>query len=92
MRLRLTRPAASQLDQALAYIDRRNRQGARKVQQRLQAAMELRGQHPFAGSITARPGVRRLIARPYPYAITYCVAADEIVILGIRHAARQPQP
>ncbi len=29
---------------------------------------------------------------PYPYAITYRVAADEIVILGVRHAARKPRP
>jgi len=32
------------------------------------------------------------MARPYSYAITYQVAANEIVILGIRHTARRPQP
>jgi len=92
VRLRLTQPAASQLGKALAYLDQKNPQGARKVQRRLQAAMDLLLRHPFAGSVTARPGVRRLQVRPYPYAITYRVATDEIVILGIRHAARQPQP
>jgi len=92
VKLRLTRPAASQLDKVLAYLDRRNPHGARKVQQRLGAAMDLLLHHPFADSMTARPGIRRLMARPYPYAITYQVAADEVVILGIRHAARRPQP
>ncbi|MCJ2055613.1 type II toxin-antitoxin system RelE/ParE family toxin [Methylobacterium sp. J-048] len=92
MKLRLTRPAASQLDRALAYLNRRNPQGARKVQQRLQAAMDLLLHDPFAGSMTARPGIRRLMARPSPYAITYPVAANEIVILGIRHTPRRPQP
>jgi len=76
----------------LAYLDRRNPHGARKVQQGLGAAMDLLLHHPFAGSMTARPGIRRLMVRPYPYAITYQVAADEIVILGIRHSARRPQP
>ena len=92
MRLRLTRPAASQLNQALAYIGPRNPQGARKVRESLEAAMELLLQHPFAGAMTVRPGVRRVMALPYPYAITYRVSADEIVILGVRHAARQPRP
>nr|WP_244625728.1 type II toxin-antitoxin system RelE/ParE family toxin [Methylobacterium mesophilicum] len=68
-----------------------NPQGARHVLQRVQAAMDLLLQHPFAGSTTARPGVRRLLVRPYPYAITYRVRAGEVVILGIRHSARRSQ-
>jgi len=47
--------------------------------------------HPFAGRVTARPQVRRIIALPFPYAITYTVADGEVVILGIRHTARRPQ-
>jgi plasmid stabilization system protein ParE len=35
-------------------------------------------------------GLRRIAVFPYPYFIFYRVLADEIVIHGIRHAARDP--
>ena len=88
----MTRPAASQLDKALAYIRLRNPQGARNVRRSIEAALDLLLHQPYAGAVTVRPGIRRVMALPYPYAITYRVIADEIVILGIRHAARQPHP
>lgn len=47
---------------------------------------------PFAGHASARPGIRRILLAPYPYAITYSIGADEIVILGVRHTSRRPLP
>ena len=61
MKLRLTRPAAAQLDRVLTDIDERNPQGAQHVLHRVQGAMDWLLQHPFAGSNTARPGIGRLI-------------------------------
>ncbi|XYD09332.1 type II toxin-antitoxin system RelE/ParE family toxin [Methylobacterium sp. NMS12] len=72
----------------LTYIAQRNPHGARRVQKRLQALMDLLLQPPLRG-FDDGPG--RHQARPYPYAITDRVADDEILILGIRHTARQPQ-
>lgn len=92
MRLRFTAPAARQLDRALAYIHRHNPQGARNVQRRIQAVMMVLLQQPQAGHATARPGIRRFVAHPYPYAITYRPTDDEIVILGVRHTSRRPVP
>lgn len=34
--------------------------------------------------------MRRIVATPYPYLIFYEATEDEVVILGIRHAARDP--
>ena len=34
--------------------------------------------------------MRRIVVTPYPYLVFYRVAADEIVIHGVRHAARKP--
>ena len=90
MRLRLTRPAARQLTRALDYIAQHNPQGARRVQERLQAVMLLLLQHPQAGQTTERPGIRCFVASPYPYAITYRPTDQEIVILGVRHTSRRP--
>jgi toxin ParE1/3/4 len=90
VRLRLSRPAARQLDKVLTYIAAHNPQGARHVQERLQAVMDLLLLHPFAGHITARRGIRRILANPYPYAVTYSVGQNEVIVLGIRHTARRP--
>lgn len=92
MKLRLTRPAARQLDQALAYIAQHNPQGANYVQARLQDLMLLLLQHPFAGQATARRGVRRIVASPYPYVLTYRIGNGEIIIRSVRHTARRPLP
>ena len=39
--------------------------------------------YPASGTETARRGERRLLASPYPYAITYRIGDDEIIVLGI---------
>jgi toxin ParE1/3/4 len=90
VKLRLTRPAARQLDEVLAHIAQHNPQGSRSIQDRIQALMDLLLQHPFAGQATPRRGIRRVLAVPYPYAITYTVSDSEIVILGVRHTSRRP--
>ena len=92
MRLLLSRPAARQLDEALSYIELHSPQGARRVQQRIQAVMHLLLQHPFAGHATARRGIQRIVASPYPHAITYTVGDGEIIVLGVQHTARRPLP
>lgn len=91
MRLRLTRPASRQLEAVLQHIAKHHPQGAENVRDRLRTVMNVLVDHPFAGRVTARPQVRRIIALPYPYAITYTVADGDVVILGIRHTARRPQ-
>lgn len=90
MRLRLTRPAARQLERVLSHVAQHNPRGARRVQQRIQAVMHLLVQHPRAGHGTERPGVRRFVAIPFPYAITYPATDSEIVVLGVRHTSRRP--
>lgn len=90
MKLRFTLPAARQLDRILTTIAQQHPTGARNVQERIRAVMDLLRQQPQAGAATSRPGVRRLVVRPYPYAVAYRIGIDEIVILGVRHTARRP--
>lgn len=52
--------------------------------------MDLLLQHPFAGHVTTRRNIRRIVAHPYPYAITYSIGKDEIIIRSVRHTARRP--
>jgi toxin ParE1/3/4 len=90
VKLRYTPRGAAELDEALAYIAKRSPQGGRRVQVRIQAVISLLLQHPYAGQLTSKSGLRRLLASPYPYPIFYRASEGEIVNHGVRHAARDP--
>lgn len=90
MKLRYTLRAAVELNEVLAYIEDRSPLGARYVQARIQAVINLLLRHPHAGQPTSNGRLRRMVAAPYPYLIFYEATEDEIVIHGVRHAARRP--
>jgi plasmid stabilization system protein ParE len=54
--------------------------------------IELIASHPHSGRRIGKRGLRRIAVLPYPYLIFYRVVADEIVIQGVRHAARDSSP
>jgi toxin ParE1/3/4 len=60
------------------------------VQARIQAIVDLLLRHPRAGQLTSNGRLRRLVVSPYPYLIFYEATEDQIVIHGVRHAARRP--
>ncbi|GJE68940.1 type II toxin-antitoxin system RelE/ParE family toxin [Methylorubrum podarium] len=90
MRLRYTPDAAAELDAVLAYIAERSPQGARRVQRRIRTVIDLLLEHTRSGRPTRLPRMRRIVATPYPYPIFYEASEDDLIILGIRHAARDP--
>ena len=46
--------------------------------------------HPQAGQQTSARRLRRVVVHPYPCQIFYAATDDEVVIRGVRHAARRP--
>jgi toxin ParE1/3/4 len=90
VKLRYTLRGAAELDEVLAYIKERSPQGARHVQARIQAVINLLLQYPDAGQLTSKGRLRRVLASPYPYLIFYAATGDELVIHGVRHSARRP--
>ncbi len=90
MRLRYTLRAAQELEDVLSYIDERSPQGARQVKARIQATIELIALHPKAGQLTSKRRLRRVVAYPFPDLIFYSASDNEVVIHGVRHAARRP--
>jgi toxin ParE1/3/4 len=90
LRLRYTLPALDDLSAILDYIAARSPQGARRVQTRIQAVIELLRLHPQIGRRTSDPAIRRVTAAPYPYFIFYEVAEMEVIIHAVRHTARDP--
>lgn len=90
MKLRYTIRAAAELDEVLTTLAEQSPQGARRVQARIQAIINLLLQHPYAGPLTSKGHLRRMVASPYQYLIFYSATDDEIVIHGVRHGARDP--
>jgi len=90
VKLRYTLRGAAELDKVLVYIEERSPQGARHVQARIQAIIDLLLQYPHAGQPTSKGRLRRAVAFPYPYLIFYHATEDELVIHGVRHSARRP--
>jgi toxin ParE1/3/4 len=90
VRLRYTLPALADLSAILDYIAAQSPQGARRVQARMQALIDLLLLHPHIGSRTDDPTIRRLTIIPYPYLVFYEATEDEIIIHAVRHAARDP--
>jgi toxin ParE1/3/4 len=87
--LRYTRRAAAELEEILAYSEERSPLGAFHVQARIQAMTDLLVRHPGAGQRTSKGRLRRVVVSPYPYLIFYEVMQGDIVIHGVRHAARR---
>jgi toxin ParE1/3/4 len=89
VRLRYTLRAADDLDKILNHIDERSPHGAHKVKERVHQVTKLLLQHPQAGHLTSKSGLRRIVVYPYPYLIFYRATETGIVIHGLRHSARR---
>ena len=90
MRVRYTRPALADLEAILGAIATRSPKGARRVQSRIQALIDLLALHPSMGARTDDPLIRRLPITPYPYLIFYEATMNEIIVHAVRHASRDP--
>jgi toxin ParE1/3/4 len=90
VKLRYTPPALADLDSILGYVSAHSPQGAKRIQARIQAVINLLSMHPHIGVRTDEPAIRRLTTTPYPYLIFYEVTETEIIVHAIRHGARDP--
>ena len=90
MKLRYKLRTAEELDHILSHIDEHSPQGARHVKTRIQAIVDLIALHPHAGQLTARAAFAASSYTRIPYVIFYAATDDEVVIHGLRHAARRP--
>jgi toxin ParE1/3/4 len=90
VRVRYTLPALADLGSILDYIATQSPQGARRVQARIQAVIDLLSLNPNIGARTEDSTIRRLPTLPYPYLVFYEATEAEIIIHAVRHAARDP--
>jgi plasmid stabilization system protein ParE len=91
MNLRFTSRAAQDLVDIADYIRERNPAAALRVRAAILDSLRNLVLFPEIGRRQTVEGVRKLVTRKYPYLVYYTVdqAAAEIVILTIRHPARE---
>ena len=90
MKIRFTPEALAEFRDVLQYLEARSLQGAINVNARIQRLLDNLADHPFSGTMTSLADMRRVAVTPYPYLIFYLIQDEEIVIVGIRHGARDP--
>jgi len=92
MKLRFTRRAAQDLADIAEHIRVDNPSASVRVRASILNTIETLIRFPRLGRPQTVAGVRKLFTRRYSYAVYYVAdaAANEIVILTIRHSARKP--
>jgi plasmid stabilization system protein ParE len=91
MKLRFAPRAVRDLEAIGDYIRSKNPVAAVKVRAAILATLQMLVQFPHAGRAQSTEGVRKIVARRYPYIVYYSVdaAAQEIVVIAINHPARE---
>ena len=91
MRLRYAPEARQDIRAILAHIRKESPQGATRVGQRIADVARLVADQPGAGTMTDSPPMRRMPIRPFPYVLFFEPHGSDIVIVGVRHGARDPE-
>ena len=91
MRVRFTPRALEELDEVLTDVEGQSPQGAERIRGRLRSALDTLAAHPRIGARTSDPRLRRLVLRPFPYLVFYEARVEEVVVIGVRYAARDPR-
>jgi plasmid stabilization system protein ParE len=91
MRLRFTKQATENLREIGDYLKERNPAAALRVRAAIYTGLENLILFPFVGRRQTIENVRKFVIQKYPYLVYYAVdeAAGEIVILSVKHAARE---
>ena len=92
MKARWSETALVEIENIFAYIHERNRTAATAVVERIEALISLLEDFPTMGHLADEDAVRVLSVVRYPFLIFYTIdeAADEVVILHVRHGAQEP--
>ncbi len=91
MRVRYAARARNDIEEIYSYIAKENPHAAKRVKAAILATIKLAASRPYTGIKNARATeLRSCLVFRYPYRIHYLVRGQDMLILHIRHGARQP--
>ena len=89
VKIRWTRLAVEDLDQAYDYIAATNPAAARSVITRVESALKALEAHPLIGRTGRVEGTREMVISDTPFVVAYRIAKARVEILGVIHGARR---
>jgi toxin ParE1/3/4 len=90
MSIRYSTRALADLEDILAFLQRRNPRAATQAMTAIEDRISLLAIFPSMAPEADEPGIRELSLVRYPYKIYYEVVGDDVRILHIRHTRRRP--
>jgi toxin ParE1/3/4 len=90
MRVRYLPRAFAEREAIFAYLDQRTPQGARNVKRAIVHAIRLLADFPMLAPETQERGTCELSIARYPYKVYYRIQGEEVWIVHIRDARREP--
>lgn len=89
MKIVWRRRAEQQLQDQLAYIRKRNRRAAERMQDRVDQHLSKLGRFPYLGRPSRDPGARELVIGGTPFIAVYQVDERAVTILRFFHGSQQ---
>lgn len=90
MNVEFTPKAYRELADIYSGLKAQSPQGAAAVILRIEHLLAALATQPRMGVKAGSRGLRRVTAQPYPYLVFYRAGRERIVVIGVRHAARDP--
>jgi addiction module RelE/StbE family toxin len=88
--IRYGRRAIRDLQAIKDYLEPLNPNATRRVFETIKSKIATLETFPQIGKIVDVHGTRRISAGRYPYAIFYEINGNDVVIIHVRHTAREP--
>ncbi len=88
MRVRYTPAALAHLIEIGDYIERDNREAAKRVIQSIRNTVDLLRDHPDMGRLGHMEGTRELVIPRLPYYAAYRVTESAVEVFAVIHTAR----
>src|SRR5688572_7831619 len=95
MRVKLSPEAAEEVREAARWYRQRSRQAAGRFRDQVRATLRLLSEFPEIGSPLdgigdGDPFIRTRVVADFPYVAVYVIESNEILVLAVAHAKRQP--
>jgi toxin ParE1/3/4 len=92
LRVRVSGPAASDVEAAFRFLNERNPRAARAVRSAIRNTIRSLRRMPNRGRVSVLPDLREIVVTGAPYVVIYAVEARAVTVMRVRHTSQDPQP